>query len=48
MPGRAGRRDAETVEEEATVSSEATEVAEETGKVEACFIDPTTGQKECS
>ena len=38
----------ETVEEEATVSSEATEVAEETGKVEACFIDPTTGQKECS
>lgn len=38
----------ETVEEEAPVSSEATEVAEETGKVEACFIDPTTGQKECS
>jgi len=38
----------ETVEEEAQVSSEATEVVQETGTVEACFIDPLTGQKECS
>jgi len=38
----------ETVEEKETVSSEAQEVAEETGTVEACFIDPLTGQKECS
>jgi len=38
----------ETVEEEKALSGEATEVAEETGKVEACFIDPLTGQKECS
>jgi len=38
----------ETMEEEAQVSSEATEVVQETGAVEACFIDPLTGQKECS
>lgn len=38
----------ETVEEEAQVSSENEEVAEETGTIEACFIDPATGQKECS
>lgn len=38
----------ETVEEEAKVSGEVTEMAEETGKVEACFIDPLTGQKECA
>ena len=38
----------ETVEEEAQVSSEAAEVVQETGAVEACFIDPLTGQKECS
>jgi ribonucleoside-diphosphate reductase alpha chain len=38
----------ETVEEKKALSGEATEVAEETGKVEACFIDPLTGQKECS
>ena len=38
----------ETVEKEAQVSSEAAEVVQETGTVEACFIDPLTGQKECS
>ena len=38
----------ETVEEETKVSSETQEVAQEEGKVEACFIDPTTGQKECA
>jgi ribonucleoside-diphosphate reductase alpha chain len=38
----------ETVEEEAKISSQASEVVEETGKVEACFIDPLTGQKECA
>ena len=38
----------ETVEEETQVSSPNEEVAEEEGKVEACFIDPRTGQKECS
>jgi len=38
----------ETVEEEAQVPSEAAEVVQETGTVEACFIDPLTGQKECS
>lgn len=38
----------ETVEEKATLSGEAQEMAEETGKVEACFIDPTTGHKECA
>ena len=38
----------ETVEEKATLSGEAQEVAEEEGTVEACFIDPLTGQKECS
>tara|TARA_R110000772_G_scaffold72295_1_gene157730 strand:+ start:1303 stop:3048 length:1746 start_codon:yes stop_codon:yes gene_type:complete len=38
----------ETVEEKKALSGEATEVAEETGTVEACFIDPLTGQKECS
>lgn len=38
----------QTVEEEAEVPSETTEVAEEEGKVEACFIDPLTGQKECA
>jgi len=38
----------ETVEEEKTISSETQEVVEEEGKVEACFIDPRTGQKECA
>ena len=38
----------ETVEEETKISSEVTEVAEEEGKVEACFFDPLTGQKECA
>jgi len=38
----------ETVEEEEKVSSENEEMAQEEGKVEACFIDPLTGQKECS
>ena len=38
----------ETVEEEETVSGEDAKMAEEKGTVEACFIDPTTGQKECS
>ena len=38
----------QTVEEKEEVSSEAKEVVEEKAKTEACFIDPTTGQKECS
>ena len=38
----------ETVEEEKTVSGTTTEMAEEKGKVEACFFDPITGQKECA
>ena len=38
----------ETVEEEKKVSGENEEVVKEEGKVEACFIDPLTGQKECS
>jgi len=38
----------ETLEEEEKVLSENEEMAEEEGKVEACFIDPLTGQKECS
>jgi len=38
----------ETVEEEKTIHGETKEMATEEGKVEACFIDPLTGQKECS
>ena len=38
----------ETVEEEKKVSGENEEVVKEEGTVEACFIDPLTGQKECS
>ena len=38
----------ETVETEKKVLSTDEEMVEETGKVEACFIDPRTGQKECS
>ena len=38
----------ETVETEEKVLSTNEKMAEETGKVEACFIDPLTGQKECS
>jgi ribonucleoside-diphosphate reductase alpha chain len=38
----------ETVEEETKIQSETQEMAEEEGKAEACFFDPTTGQKECS
>ena len=39
----------ETVEEKAESESETEEVAKETGeKVEACFIDQITGQRECS
>ena len=38
----------ETVEEEEKVSGENEEMAKEEGTVEACFIDPLTGQKECS
>ena len=38
----------ETVEAEAEVSSTNEEMVEEKGKVEACFIDPLTGQKECA
>ena len=38
----------ETVETEKKVLSTDEEMVEETGKVEACFIDPFTGQKECS
>jgi hypothetical protein len=36
------------VEEEKTIHGETQEMATEEGKVEACFIDPLTGQKECS
>jgi hypothetical protein len=36
------------VEEKKTVPSETQEMVEEEGKVEACFIDPLTGQKECA
>jgi len=36
------------VEEEKKVSGETQEMVEEEGKVEACFIDPLTGQKECA
>tara|TARA_R100001594_G_scaffold115012_1_gene149849 strand:- start:5353 stop:7128 length:1776 start_codon:yes stop_codon:yes gene_type:complete len=38
----------QTVEEKEKVSSETEEMAEEEGKVEACFIDPNTGHKECA
>ena len=38
----------ETVEAEKKVSSTNEEMVEEEGKVEACFIDPLTGQKECA
>jgi ribonucleoside-diphosphate reductase alpha chain len=38
----------ETVETEEKVSSTNEEMVEEKGKVEACFIDPLTGQKECA
>lgn len=38
----------ETVETEEEVSSTNEEMVEEKGKVEACFIDPLTGQKECA
>jgi ribonucleoside-diphosphate reductase alpha chain len=38
----------ETVETEEKVSGTNEEMVEEKGKVEACFIDPLTGQKECA
>ena len=38
----------EAVEEEAQTESATTEVPEEDRAPEACFIDPRTGQKECS
>jgi len=38
----------ETVEEETKVSSETEAVAQEEDKVEACFIDPATGIRECA
>jgi len=38
----------ETVEEEEKVSSETETVAQEEDKVEACFIDPATGIRECA
>jgi ribonucleoside-diphosphate reductase alpha chain len=38
----------ETVEEETKIQSETQEMVEEEGKAEACFFDPTTGQKECA
>ena len=38
----------ETVEKETKIFSETQEVVEEAEKIEACFIDPLTGQKECS
>jgi ribonucleoside-diphosphate reductase alpha chain len=37
-----------TVEKEETISSEAQDLGEEEDKAEACFIDPTTGTRECS
>ena len=36
------------VEEKETSPTTTSEVPEEEGKVEACFLDPVTGQKECS
>jgi len=38
----------ETVEEEKKISGEVEEVAQKEDKVEACFIDPTTGIRECA
>ena len=38
----------ETVEEKETNDGKTEETQEESGKAEACFFDPTTGQKECS
>jgi len=38
----------QAVEEEETSTGETAEMVEETGKAEACFIDPTTGHKECA
>jgi ribonucleoside-diphosphate reductase alpha chain len=38
----------ETVEEKTKILSETQTMVEETGKAEACFIDPLTGQKECA
>ena len=38
----------ETLEKETKIPSETQTVVEETGKAEACFIDPLTGQKECA
>ena len=38
----------QTVEEKEEIPSTTTEMVEEKGKVEACFIDTTTGQKECA
>ena len=38
----------EAVEEKAEAESETQEVLEENREVQACFIDPTTGQAECS
>ena len=38
----------ETLEEETKIPSETQTMVEETGKAEACFIDPLTGQKECA
>ena len=38
----------QTVEEKEKVSSETEEMVKEEGKIEACFIDPNTGHKECA
>lgn len=38
----------ETVEEEAATEGEVETIPEEDRAAQACFIDPTTGQKECS
>ena len=38
----------ETVEEKEESDGSTQETSEESGKAEACFIDPTTGHKECS
>ena len=38
----------EAVEEEASSESQTQEILEESGEIEACFIDPRTGQASCS
>ena len=42
------RQTSQTVEEETTGTRTIKEIPEEAGKAEACYINPLTGQKECS